>query len=64
MAHSPPLFSCDKHKANMWKDKQGLFLSKGREAGRLKQLDGIIWTLFCSDYGCVRLGSREPKGFE
>lgn len=30
----------------------------------MKQLDDIIWTLFCSDYGCVRLNSRGPKGFE
>lgn len=66
IAHPPPLFSCDKHKANMWKDKPVLVLSK-RKRSRQNEATGrhtVVWTPFCSGYGCVGLGSRGPKGFE
>lgn len=40
------------------------FYQKRREAGGLKQLGDIIWKRFCYDYGCFRLDSGGPKGFE
>lgn len=30
----------------------------------MKRPDDLIWTLVSSDYGCVGLNSRGPKGFE